>query len=116
MWELLPKPSTKASRCVWNMKRRASFSRSNYQAQPIGLVRQGNTTDDRSPVEYPVLKRYHEWRLLNGRLILNETRRDSLGEQQLVSSDTAEFVRLRLDSLVLRFNDGEHSYYRKTEN
>lgn len=90
--------------------------KNDYQAQPIGLVRQGNTTDDRSPVEYPVLKRYHEWRLLNGRLILNETRRDSLGEQQLVSSDTAEFVRLRLDSLVLRFNDGEHSYYRKTEN
>lgn len=86
-----------------------------YQAQPIGIIRQGNTTDDRSPVEYPELKRYREWRLYNGRLILNEMRRDSLGEQQLLSSDTAEFVRLRRDSLVLRFSDGEHSYYRKEE-
>ena len=87
--------------------------KNDYQAQPIGLVRQGNTTDDRSPVEYPVLKRYREWRLLNGRLILNELQRDTLGIQQLLSSDTADFVLLRRDSLVLRFNDGEHRYYRK---
>ena len=89
--------------------------KADYQAQPVGMVRQGNTTDDRSPVEYPELKRYREWRLVNGRLILKETRRDSLGEKQLLSSDTAELVRLRRDSLVLRFNDGEHSYYRKEE-
>ena len=57
--------------------------KNDHQAQPIGMVRQGNTTDDRSPVEYPELKRYHEWHLLNGRLILNETRRDSLGEQHV---------------------------------
>ena len=86
-----------------------------HQAQPIGIVRQGNTTDDRSPVEYPEMKRYREWFLYNGRLILNETRRDSLGEQQLLSSDTADFVLLRRDSLVLRFSDGEHGYYRKSE-
>ena len=86
-----------------------------HQAQPIGMVRQGNTTDDRSPVEYPVVKRYREWYLYNGRLILNEARRDSLGEQQVLSSDTADFVLLRRDSLVLRFSDGERSYYRKSE-
>lgn len=89
--------------------------KNDYQAQPIGMVRQGNTSDDRSPVEYPVLKRYREWRLYNGLLILNETRRDSLGEQHLMSSDTAEFVILRRDSLILRFNDGERHYYRKEE-
>ena len=87
--------------------------KNDHQAQPIGIIRQGNTTDDRSPVEYPEAKRYREWRLLNGRLILSETRRDSLGQQHVVSSDTAEFVRLRRDSLVLRFSDGEHEYYRK---
>lgn len=85
------------------------------QALPIGMVRQGNTTDDRGPVEYPELKRYREWCIFNGQLILNETRRDSLGEQQLVSSDTANFVLLRRDSLVLRFSDGERGYYRKSE-
>lgn len=86
-----------------------------HQAQPIGMIRTGNTTDDRSPVEYPILKRYREWYLYNGHIILNETRRDSLGEQQLLSSDTADFVLLRRDSLVLRFSDGERSYYRKSE-
>jgi hypothetical protein len=89
--------------------------KNDFQAQPIGMVRRGNTSDDRTPVEYPELKRYREWRLFNGRLILNETRRDSLNQQQLVSSDTADFVLLRRDSLVLRFADGEHGYYRKSE-
>ncbi len=86
-----------------------------HQAQPVGMIRTGNTTDDRSPVEYPTLKRYREWYLYNGHLILNETRRDSLGEQQLLNSDTADFVLLRRDSLVLRFSDGERSYYRKSD-
>ena len=86
-----------------------------HQAQPVGMIRTGNTTHDRSPVEYPTLKRYREWYLYNGHLILNETRRDSLGEQQLLNSDTADFVLLRLDSLVLRFRDGERSYYRKSD-
>jgi hypothetical protein len=66
-------------------------------------------------VEYPVLKRYREWHLFNGHLILNETMLDSLGNQQLVCSDTADFVLMRRDSLVLRFADGERSYYRKVE-
>ena len=89
--------------------------KNDFQAQPIGMVRRGNTSDDRTPVEYPELKRYREWRLFNGRLILNETRRDTLNQQQLVSSDTVDLVLLRRDSLVLRFADGEHGYYRKSE-
>jgi len=84
-------------------------------ARPIGALYQGNTTDDQGPVEYPVLKRYREWHLFNGHLILNETMLDSLGNQQLVCSDTADFVLMRRDSLVLRFADGERSYYRKVE-
>lgn len=84
-------------------------------ARPIGGVNQGNTTDDQGPVEYPVLKRYREWHLFNGHLILNETTLDSLGNQQLLSSDTADFVLMRRDTLVLRFADGERGYYRKVE-
>ena len=87
--------------------------KNDYQAQPVGRVRQGNTSDDRSPVEYPELKRYREWRLLNGRLILNETRRDTLGNQTLLSSDTAEFVMMRRDTLVLRIDGEERGYYKK---
>jgi len=84
-------------------------------ARPIGIVRHGNTTDDQSPVEFPPVKRYRDWHLTNGRLVLNESRMDSLGNRETVSSDTAEFVLLRRDSLVLRFADGEQSYYRKAE-
>ena len=47
--------------------------KNDFQAQPIGIVRQGNTSDDRSPVEYPELKRYREWHLHNGRLVLYES-------------------------------------------
>lgn len=87
--------------------------RNDHQAQPIGIVRRGNTTDDRSIVEFPEAKRYREWKFLNGRLILNETRHDSLGNQQIIGSDTADLVMLRRDTLVLRFADKEQGYYRK---
>jgi hypothetical protein len=89
--------------------------KNDHQAQPIGIIRRGNTTDDHSMVEFPETKHYREWKFLNGRLILNETRRDSLGEQQLVSSDTADLVMLRRDTLVLRFADKEQGYYRKKQ-
>jgi hypothetical protein len=89
--------------------------KNDHQAQPIGIIRRGNTTDDRSMVEFLETKHYREWKFLNGRLILNETRRDSLGEQQLVSSDTADLVMLRRDTLVLRFADKEQGYYRKEQ-
>ena len=84
-------------------------------ARPIGMVHRGNTSDQQSPVVYPELKRYREWALSNGRLVLSETRMDSLGQRQVINSDTADLVLLMRDSLVLRFADGEQSYYRKTE-
>lgn len=83
----------------------------NHDARPVGAVYAGNTTDEQSPVEYPKLKRYRQWAIYNGRLVLNETALDSLGQQQLLSSDTADFVMMRRDSLVLRFAEGEQGYY-----
>lgn len=80
---------------------------------PIGRYRAPLTSDEELPVEYPTPKRYRDWRLFNGRLILSETKLDSLGQQRVTHSDTAEFVMLMPDSLVLRFPDGVHSYYRK---
>lgn len=67
--------------------------------------------EDNSPIEWPKLKRYREWHIYNGRLILSAN--DTLRNIQL--SDTADFVLLRPDSLVLRFADGIKSYYRKIE-
>ena len=80
--------------------------------RPIGL-RYGSAASAPTPVEYPTMKRYRQWHLLNGHIILSETRRDSLGNQQVVASDTADIIMLRRDSLRLRFGDAEQGYYRK---
>ena len=70
----------------------------------IGPHKMVETTDDMSPVEYPVQKRYNEWRIYNGHLLLT-TKKHGI--------DTADIVLLRPDTLVLRFKDKEQGYYRK---
>lgn len=88
--------------------------KSGYTARPIGMTHT-MTSDEESPVEYPPLKRYREWRLYNGQLILSETRRDTTGNVIVTSSDTAQFVLMRRDTLVLRFANGEEQgYYRRS--
>ena len=82
-------------------------------AMPIGM-RQAHADED-SPVEYPPLKRYRQWYIQNGRLLLVETTLDSLGNIKPVATDTAELVELTPDTLVLRMADGLHGYYRKVE-
>lgn len=81
--------------------------------QTIGAIRR-TTTDDMSPVEYPAIKRYVEWRLYNGKLILTT---DSLprpdGTKALPERDTADVLLLRQDTLVLRIHDHEQGFYRK---
>ena len=88
--------------------------KSDYTARPIGMIR-SMTSDEESPVVYPPLKRYREWRIFNGRLILSEGARDSLGNITGTNTDTAQLVLLHRDTLVLRFNEGEQGYYRKVE-
>ena len=78
-------------------------------------VRPNATVDEESPVEYPKVKRYRQWYISNGRIMLTEAEVDSAGNSLPVSVDTVDLVRLDADSLVLRFSDGEHSYYRKKE-
>jgi hypothetical protein len=86
--------------------------KSENTARPIGFVH-AMTSDEESPVVYPQLKRYREWHIFNGLLVLSETKRDTTGVQTVINSDTAQFVLLRRDTLVLRFEDGEQGYYRK---
>lgn len=88
--------------------------KSDYTARPIGVIR-SMTSDEESPVVYPPLKRYREWRIFNGRLILSEGARDSLGNINVTNNDTAQLVLLHRDTLVLRFEEGVQGYYRKVE-
>ncbi len=74
-----------------------------------------DSLDDVLPVVYPKPKRYTKWAIYNGKLVLTETAADSTMKSPIVSTDTAEFVRLRRDTLILRFADGEHMYYKKVK-
>ena len=73
------------------------------------------TSDDESDVVYPTPRRYRRWYVSNGQLLLAEAKLDSVGTLKTISIDTASFVALTTDTLVLRFADEERCYYRKTE-
>ncbi len=80
-----------------------------------GQYRQ-TTTDDMSPVEYPAVKRYTEWHLFNGRLVLKaDTISGFSKEGDKPSVDTADIILLMDDSLVLRYPTGTQPYYKKME-
>lgn len=86
--------------------------RRDYTARPIGRER-GNRERDNGPVVYPKLKRYGKWHIYNGHILLYETRRDTLGIQQVIGTDTADIVFMRRDTLLLRFANNEQGYYRR---
>ena len=84
-----------------------------HSMTPVGMVRNHGKDDEESMVDYPPLRRYREWRLFNGNLILSETAMDSVGNVSITRSDTASFVLLGNDTLALRFKDGVQGYYKK---
>lgn len=109
----LPKDFPDSLRKKWFQPREYGMELlSDHAARPIGLQR-GNEDHNNGPMEYPKLKRYRQWYVYNGHLLLSEIRRDTLGNQQVISTDTADIVLLRRDSLLLRFADHEQGYYRK---
>lgn len=85
------------------------------RVRPVGFVRRSMVSDDESPVVYPELKRYHEWHIVNGRLILSSSVTDTLGNVTVLLCDTADLVYLAPDSLVLQLGDTIRSFYRKEE-
>ena len=88
-----------------------------HTAMALGGVHRQTTTDDMSPVEFPPIKRYTEWYIYNGRLILKaDTIAGFTQEGNKPTIDTVEIKTLRRDTLVLRFSDHEQSYYRKEQN
>lgn len=89
----------------------------NFSVDPIGMAPQVTTTDEQSPLEYPEQNIYSEWRLYNGKFLLVQATRMASEEADSIErpllADTAEIVLLMPDSLVLRFSDGDQSYYRQ---
>lgn len=85
------------------------------RVRPVGFVRRAMVSDDESPVVYPELKRYYEWHIINGRLLLSSSLADSLGHLSITLCDTADLLLLTPDSMVLQFNDTIRSFYRKDE-
>ena len=83
------------------------------QAFPIGLRKEKNTSDEESPVVYPQQKFYNEWFIYNGQIVLRNMTPDSLGQNHVAFSDTAQLVLLEQDSLILKFNDHQQSFYRQ---
>ena len=83
-------------------------------AMPIGM--RSADADVDSPVEYPVLPRYRRWAVSGDRLLLTRMTLDSLGNAAEAVTDTATFLLLTPDSLVLLFPEGPRAYYRKSGN
>ncbi|MBR1484797.1 MAG: hypothetical protein IJ612_03785 [Prevotella sp.] len=81
-------------------------------ARAFGMHR---SQEDEGPTVYPRLKHYGQWCLNNGLLVLMETQLDSTGSVRVTSCDTARFVLMRRDTLVLQFADETKGFYRKVE-
>ena len=79
------------------------------------LAPRSQTDDEQTPIVYPKARRFTQWQIYNGHLVFTETKRDSLDNRLPVATDTVDIVRLRRDTLILLFPDGEHTYYRKSE-
>jgi hypothetical protein len=89
-----------------------------HQAQSVGYVRSNSTLESDSPVEYPPVKRYRQWYMLNGRLILvSAERKMTTGpetEAPLIAVlDTLDFLYMDNDSLIMTQNGKRIGFHRK---
>lgn len=89
-----------------------------YVAQAVG--RQYGRDNEDSPIVYPTPKRYTEWHIVNGKLVLTETAATNTNQQEAQQqppkqhNDTVDILFLLKDSLRIRYSDGtEKGFYRK---
>lgn len=82
---------------------------------PIGWKELSIFNTEDSPVEYPTPPVYNEWHIANGQLILRAIKSDSLQQGVIVLSDTTDLIELKDSTLVLRFSDGNHTYYKSAK-
>jgi hypothetical protein len=89
-----------------------------HQAQAVGYVRSTSTLQSDSPVEYPKVKRYIQWHMLNGRLILVSADRKPTKDSDIdapveVKMDTLDFIYMDNDSLIMTQNGVRYGFHRK---
>ena len=89
-----------------------------HQAQSVGYVRSNSTLESDSPVEYPPVKRYRQWYMLNGRLILvSAERKMTTGPETeapiIAVLDTLDFLYMDNDSLIMTQNGRRIGFHRK---
>lgn len=90
-----------------------------HTMRSVGMTLKTTTTDEQGMVEYPEQKRYEEWRLLNGRLILKQARRMMMSdsthvqEHEVELRDTADILLLTKDTLLLQIGSELQGFYRK---
>ncbi len=89
-----------------------------FQAFSIGESHHNNLLDNESIVEYPPVKKYTEWHVYNGKLILvgdtADANHNRLPDNKIMR-DTAEFVYMLGDSLVLKRNNEIVKYRRQAK-
>lgn len=88
-----------------------------YTAAAVGMPTRAQLADD-SPVIMPRPKFYTNWHVFNGRLVLTEKQFGDIknNKRTIVERyDTAAFVMMTRDSLVLQFKDGIQSYSRQRD-
>ena len=78
------------------------------EARSVGYVMQNASVEDDSPVEYPKVPQYTEWRTYNGKLILVRGRQVINGVvfNAKESRDTLSLLYLKDDSLALASSNG----------
>ncbi len=88
----------------------------NNTMEPVGMHFGSTSLTEENPVEYPQVKYYKEWNVLNGKLVLTEGTIE-IGNRKRKKArparDTVDIVLMMKDSLQLKFKNGVKSYYRK---
>lgn len=96
-------------------------------ASPVGMIRSKSSLEDDSPVEYPKVKYYTNWKTRNGHLILTSTDKPRMAqmsendegkkaEQHKETYDTLDFVFMDEDSLVMLTQKKEIISFHRKEN
>ena len=96
-----------------------TLKRSN-KAQAVGRIMRSSTLEDDSPVQYPEVKNYKQWNMLNGKLILVSGERTMMPKKSHEKHkkpknviDTLEFIYMDDDSLILKHHGERIGFHRK---